>query len=580
MKISMQKMLFLFLFVFVFSIVVANAQEKVDNSQSLLENTALNENEKKILDVFMNADYTEFVSLLDEGVIDPNAVVGGRTLAVLAVNYNFPKKLTKLLDMGADPNITDSRGRTPLVLAARRIRPELVEIILSRKGVDTYYKDADSKSALDYIKGFDEKAIRDVRKNNKRTESIKQLQEEIKNISTAIIDYQRNSVLAVDSSYVMGYLPQKWVDVLQFEILGIPLWRYIAAVLFLVITIIINKILALYLYKIAQKYKTDDVNDKRSFVYYFIIALRSSIKFLIKWFAIYFFIAMIAPSVLNAAAWAFDVILTITMAIFFYNLSAIIETVLILWLDKSAIRLSEALSNLIRKSIRVVIIIWAILHIYSLVTSSSITTLIAGLGIGGMAVALAATDTLKNFLGFITIITDRPFAIGDRVEIKGCDGVVEHIGMRTTRIRRLDGHQVSIPNASTVSDAVRNIARRPFLKKDVSITITYDTPLGKVEKAIEIVKDILKDHEGMSEDRPPRVYFVNMNADNLEIIATYWYFPADWYAFCEFNEKFNLELMKRYEAEGIEFAFPTQTVYLADDPNRRIVVQNTDYKDI
>ncbi len=148
--------------------------------------------------------------------------------------------------------------------------------------------------------------------------------------------------------------------------------------------------------------------------------------------------------------------------------------------------------------------------------------------------------------------------------------------MRTTRIRRLDGHQVSIPNSVTVNEAVRNIGRREYLKRVISVTITYDTPIVKIERAIQILKDILDNHQGMDFEHPPRVYFTNMNADNLEIIVTYWYFPADWYPFCEFNEWVNLEMMKRFEAEGIEFAFPTQTLYLAGDQNRKLDLYNHD----
>jgi Small-conductance mechanosensitive channel len=166
------------------------------------------------------------------------------------------------------------------------------------------------------------------------------------------------------------------------------------------------------------------------------------------------------------------------------------------------------------------------------------------------------------------IILDKPFKIGDRIVTQGYDGVVEQIGFRSTRVRTLTGHQVTIPNEKMAGVSVENIGRRPSIRRLTNITITYDTPIEKVEKAVAIIREILENHEGMDPEFPPRVYFNEFNDASLNIMMIYWYFPPNYWDFLHFSEGVNLKIMRAFEAEGIEFAFPTTTTYLAQD-NRR-----------
>ena len=115
--------------------------------------------------------------------------------------------------------------------------------------------------------------------------------------------------------------------------------------------------------------------------------------------------------------------------------------------------------------------------------------LLASLGIGGIAVAFAAKDSIGNFLGSLTIIFDRPFSMGERIVVDNFDGVVEDVGFRSTRIRTLTGHQVSIPNEKVINTIVENIGRRPHIRWHTNITVTYDTPPDKVERAVGIIKE-------------------------------------------------------------------------------------------
>ena len=229
---------------------------------------------------------------------------------------------------------------------------------------------------------------------------------------------------------------------------------------------------------------------------------------------------------------------------------------------------SDMLAFLVSRMLKITVVILILLQIATILIGKPMTSVLAGLGIGGLAFALAAQDTLKNFFGSLALFTDRPFQIGERVVIDGHDGPVEDVGLRSTRIRTLDGHLVTIPNGELARMTIQNIGKRPYIRRLFNIGITYDTPPEKVERALEIVKNILKDHEGMNPEFPPRVFFNEFNNASLNILVIYWYHPPDYWAFMEFSEKVNFEILNQFNSEGIDFAFPTQTLYIAGDEKR------------
>lgn len=205
----------------------------------------------------------------------------------------------------------------------------------------------------------------------------------------------------------------------------------------------------------------------------------------------------------------------------------------------------------------------------------SLIPLLTGLGVGGLAIALAARPTLENIIGGFMILADRPYRVGQRVKVQGYDGDVEKIGLRSTRIRLLTGHQTVIPNEVMARIDVENVGRRPFIRRNSNITITYDTPPEKVEKAVKIIEGILDNHEGMDPEFPPAVYFNEFNPDSLNIIMRYWFQPPDWFAANAFHQKVNLAIMQAFEKEGIKFAFPTTTNYLTQEDEKPLQIRIT-----
>lgn len=224
--------------------------------------------------------------------------------------------------------------------------------------------------------------------------------------------------------------------------------------------------------------------------------------------------------------------------------------------------------QMVRLIARFAVVIVGSIYVVRALSGKPLTAIFAGLGIGGVAIALAAQDTLKNLLGGVMIMMDKPFNVGERVVVEGCDGVIEEVGFRSTRVRTLTGHLVTVPNEKMAGNRVENIGKRPHIRRLTNITITYDTPVEKIEKAIQIIRDILNNHKGMHPDFPPRVFFNEFNDASLNIMMIYWFHPNDYWGYMEFTESVNLKIMRAFEAEGIEFAFPTTTTYLAQDDRR------------
>jgi len=193
---------------------------------------------------------------------------------------------------------------------------------------------------------------------------------------------------------------------------------------------------------------------------------------------------------------------------------------------------------------------------------------LAGVGVGGLAIALAAQDSLKNLLGSLMIFMDQPYTPGQRIVVEGHDGFVEQIGLRSTKIRMLSGALTSIPNERMARLDIENIGRRSFIRRQTNVRLSYDTPLEKIDRAVEIIEEILHDHEGMQAHLPPRVFFDEFNLDSLNIFVSYWYHPPKSWKAMAFDQKVNREIMRRFAKEGISLAFPASRAYVSKEDDQ------------
>ena len=168
------------------------------------------------------------------------------------------------------------------------------------------------------------------------------------------------------------------------------------------------------------------------------------------------------------------------------------------------------------------------------------------------------------------IMLDKPFKVGERVIAKGYDGVIEDIGLRSTKMRLRTGHQVSIPNEEMARAEIENIGRRPYIRQTITVELPSDTLAERTCRALEILRGILLNHEGMSDDLPPRVFLRDINSSSIGIHITYWYHPPNNSKCQAFNELVLLQMMQQFETEKISFAAPALTVHVPTDGNSRI----------
>ncbi len=227
--------------------------------------------------------------------------------------------------------------------------------------------------------------------------------------------------------------------------------------------------------------------------------------------------------------------------------------------EKSHTDLDDQLLPIFRKGIKLTIVILTFLFILSNF-GYDISTLLAGLGVGGLAVALAAQDTVSNFIGSVIIFSDKPFKIRDFIKFGGYMGTVKEIGIRSTKLETPQGTIIVVPNNKISTEIVENITRASKRRIEINIGLTYDTGYKKVQKAIKLLEKIGEAHPNVVRHD---VKFVEFGAFSLNINARYWVKPAS--KFRDVQHELSLEIKKVFDKEKLEMAFPTQTLYLKKD---------------
>ncbi len=188
-----------------------------------------------------------------------------------------------------------------------------------------------------------------------------------------------------------------------------------------------------------------------------------------------------------------------------------------------------------------------------------ISALVTTLGIGGIAVALAVQNVLGDLLGSLSIVLDKPFVIGDFVVVGDFAGTIEHVGLKTTRIRSLSGEQLVFSNSDLLGSRIRNYKRMQERRVVFALGVTYDTGHAKLKRIPEIIREVVERREGTRFDRS---HFKSFGDFSLNYETVYYLLVPDYTAYMDVQQAINLEIYQRFEEEGIEFAFPTQTIHL------------------
>ena len=347
------------------------------------------------------------------------------------------------------------------------------------------------------------------------------------------------------------------IEALQPVTGGYPLWQYAASLAWVLLAFLIAPVIDFIMTRILKKLteKTEtDLDDK------LLEILHKPVK------------VAVVLGMLNVGLHFFEwpgfvekilgTLFTLAVAITVIYVAVRLVDLLMSYLTEKAFAGDPALAQMMMpvlgKTFKVFVIIIGALTTAQLM-GFPITSALAGLGVGGIAVALAAQNTLANVFGSITILTDRPFRVGDVVRIGDVEGKIEAIGLRSTRIRTHEGHFVTIPNKTVADSAIINISRRPTIRQLITISLTYDTKADRVQEAVGILREIFQKHP-LTHD-----FIVNWKdygPHSLDIFVAYWCKSTDNKEFLRALEEINLEIKRRFDAAGLEFAFPTQTIQL------------------
>lgn len=220
----------------------------------------------------------------------------------------------------------------------------------------------------------------------------------------------------------------------------------------------------------------------------------------------------------------------------------------------------KALSRVIIWTISIIIIVQEMGY--------SISAIVTGLGIGGIAVAMAAKDTLSNFIGSFIILSDNIFRIGDWVIIDNHEGMIEEIGFRTTRIRTFKKALIAIPNSIVANTPINNLSRMPIRRIKMIVGLTYDTKATTMASITQKIRTYLHNSEEIDQTTI-LVYFKDFGESSLNIFLYFFSKSTDWEEYLHLKELVNLEIMKIVEEEGAQFAFPTQTLYIQNEEKNR-----------
>ena len=346
------------------------------------------------------------------------------------------------------------------------------------------------------------------------------------------------------------------------SVLGQPLWKYVASLVFVFLAFYVSKLLdfatRVWLKRLAAKTQTTlddlllDLLNGPVKVVAFVIFLHIGLG-VFQW----------PPAVQNVLSKLMVVIVAASLT---YMLIKLIDLLLGVWVRKATGARDEQfhkqLLPILSRTLKVFVII-----VSFLVTAPhlglNITGLIASLSIGGLALGLAAQDTLANVFGAVAVLTDKPFHVGDRIQLDAVDGVVETIGFRSTRVRNMDGHLVTIPNKTVGNATITNVTRRPNIRTIINLGITYDSDDQKIARAVALLQEVYRKHPNTQD------VWISFNkfgdfALNLQVI--HWWNNTDYRAYLAGMQELNLAIKQRFDAEGIGFAFPTQTLYVKQEP--------------
>jgi len=353
-------------------------------------------------------------------------------------------------------------------------------------------------------------------------------------------------------------------EILNQDVFGVSAERLAIFFTIILLTFIIRSI---FLYVIDKKVIALVKKTKTEFDDLVVNALRTPLSYLILLHG--FYVAILSldlpekiglVEISDLLRGIYILAISLIMLYFVFKIIDIIAFFLYREAKKSKSTIDDQLVPLVVKSLRVLVVTVGILFILQNF-GYNVTSLLAGLGLGGLAFALAAQNTVSNFFGSVTIFSDKPFQLGDWISIGDIEGTVEDVGFRTTRVRRFDQALVTVPNSQFINTGIINYSAMKKRRINFYLGITYGTSVSKVKEVVAGIKKIIEEDKKFDHSFY-MVRFTDFGAYSLNIFIYCFTKTIDWAESLAIREEFNLKIMQLLEELGVEIAFPSQTIYL------------------
>ena len=338
-------------------------------------------------------------------------------------------------------------------------------------------------------------------------------------------------------------------------------WQWLAILLFIAIGQLLDKFVSWLLRIGVRRWKARTAYEYRQVPDDMLRPLGLAVMAFVWWLALQL---LGLPETVQAILYlAVEFLLTLSAVWGMFRLVDLITAWLLRMAHQSANRLDDALVPLLPKTLKLFVVIIGLVFIAGSM-DIDVTGLLAGLGLGGLAFALAAKDMVQNLFGSITVLADRTFHVGDWIVTEGVEGTVESIGFRSTRIRTFYNSLVTVPNSAFITAQVDNMGKRRYRRMKTTLGLTYDTPTGRIDAFCEGVRELIRNHPYMRKDYY-HVYFNAYAPAALEILVYVFWEAPDWGTELRERHRFLLDILRLARALDVEFAYPTQTIHLKQE---------------
>ena len=353
----------------------------------------------------------------------------------------------------------------------------------------------------------------------------------------------------------------------QGRVLGLKIWQYVGLLILLTIGGLIHWLLNGLLFPLVGRITRYRLHPK--------LADRVLIRQITRTFSVLIVLHIlriflpILQLPIRSSEFAMLTIRILTIFFVVWLLFKILDVIMVYamrYTEKTESKLDEQLMPIIRRTLQAVLMVGGIVEAMRML-GVNVTTLIAGISIGGLALALAAQDMLKNLFGSLTIFLDKPFQIGDWINFSGVDGTVEEVGFRSTRVRTFSNSLVYVPNGKLADMIVDNYGLRVYRRFRTEITIAYGTPTPLIEKFVEGLRGIVDQHPDTRKDFY-HIYLNALGSHSLNILFYIFFAVSDWPSELKARHQVLMAILDLAHELGVQFAFPTQTLHVETFPEK------------